>query len=482
MNFRTTVILLLILGVLGALALLTRNGSKPPAQTEAARKLFSLTAADIVRVDLTTPRAETAALERTAEGWNMQSPVSAPADVSMVESLLSSILGLSSQGQVELKGLTADLGLDAPTATIRLTPRSGPAVTLQIGAPARTGGNVYVRLNDSPHAELVPSWIVNDLEKPVWRYREARLLRAEPGEIHRVSLAAAEKPEIVLEKQGEEWRLTAPISAPAERSSVESLLRSIVALRAEAFVSENAGDAGRYDLDTPVFTVSISRQPATTQPVTTAPAAEVIRFGRYDDLLKRNVFAMAGESGPIVKLPASSLTALEKAPLDLRDRRVLDLSSSEVRRISISTESAAATQPATAVILERVSEGAPATTTSTEPAKASWRVVSPEAAEADPTAVEALLRAISPLRVNRYLASLPTVSVSDWRVLRFETTSGEHLIRLRVPADNAFSVEGSMGDTNFELSRQLYDAANASFAKPAPTASPESGQEATQPS
>src|SRR5207237_556925 len=101
-------------------------------------------------------------------------------------------------------------------------------------------------------------------------------------------------------------------------------------------------------LTDPRLTVSFTSHPP-TPPATqaTQPVQTVVKFGRYDDVLKRNVFAQVSGHPEVVKIPASSLESLNKTPLDLRDRTVVDVDPTQVTRVAVHRTVAATTRPAT---------------------------------------------------------------------------------------------------------------------------------------
>src|SRR6185312_6259190 len=108
--------------------------------------------------------------------------------------------------------------------------------------------------------------------------------------------------------------------------------------------------AADYDLNRPKLTVWYSTSAPATQPssgaAATQPAGVEIRFGAYEDLLKRNLFVEV-DHGPIAKVPATSETSFEKSPLDLRNKEVVSIDPEKVKSFTIQVEQKAAPQPAT---------------------------------------------------------------------------------------------------------------------------------------
>src|SRR5205085_2047700 len=84
---------------------------------------------------------------------------------------------------------------------------------------------------------------------------------------------------------------------------------------------------------------------AATSAPASQPAPVVIRLGRYDDVKKQNVFATSSQNPVIAKVGATVLTQLDKKPLDLRDRKVVDIDAAQVASVTLVSDLAATTKP-----------------------------------------------------------------------------------------------------------------------------------------
>jgi hypothetical protein len=75
--------------------------------------------------------------------------------------------------------------------------------------------------------------------------------------IQRIRLVRAKQPEIVLEKSGEDWRLTAPRSARANSFRVNEVLRLATTRVSTRFPAVSA-ELGKYGLDQPLATLFLN--------------------------------------------------------------------------------------------------------------------------------------------------------------------------------------------------------------------------------
>ena len=93
---------------------------------------------------------------------------------------------------------------------------------------------------------------------------------------------------------------------------------------------------------TVAFTTAAPVVPPATAP-STEPVWTTVQFGSYEDLLKKNVYVAVGDT--IAKAPASSMDAFKKKPLELRDKKVIDLDPEQVSKLVMLTDLPSTTQP-----------------------------------------------------------------------------------------------------------------------------------------
>lgn len=515
MNFKTTLVLLVLLVLAGAAVLFTRGGGEEPADSadaEAGRRLFELDQSDVIEVAVIPSAGDRFVLEKSGGQWRLTEPVSAPAEPFEVDSLVSALVNLRSRGSVGSDASSAATGLDDPTYRIELTGAGGSKHTLAVGQKSAVGDILYVSAGDEQQAEVVDASLYEQLEKSASDYRRKQLVAVPSHEVKQLTVARPDG-KLVLEKHGEQWQIVEPVKMPAEQSEVDDVIFTATGLRAEEFVSEDPSQAGGYGLMTPRLSVTLSTEPPTTQSVqpttqpATSPAGTTIRIGRYDDVRQKNVYATVSGAPTIAKVPATVLERFNKKPLDLRDRKVLDINPQQVTRIRVSSDLPATTQPTTReatqteLVLERRPPAAtqpaatPAAATqpaatqpaatqpaATQPATqpvSQWQIASEPQGPADDSRVTALLSSLNPLRAERYLeapATAPATQPADQYLITI-TTGGTgvmpertHEIRLRTSGSDQ-PVIGEYNGLTFEVDRSLLGQLGGDFTwKPAPAA------------
>jgi hypothetical protein len=370
MNFKTTVVLIIVLAVAAGVMFFTREKSgEAPKTAEQKQRIFAeLKPEDVTKIVVTPSEGPRTVLEKTTAVWRMIEPVNAGAEAFEVDGLVRQVVELQSLGKVQTSGADAGAtGLTSPHYTIEMTDKAGKSYRLLVGEKSPVGDSLYVSTAGPGEAQVVAADLLEHLEKPASTYRDPKLVNVPTSEVKQLTLKHGDST-IVLVKSGDDWKMIQPKSMPAEKSMVDDIVFGLTGLRAVDFVSEDSKDAALYDLKTPKVSAILSTQPA-TQPATqaiagaaaTAPATQPveIRFGRYDDVLKKNIFASSSQTPAVAKVAASILETLDKKPIELRDKRVVDINADEVSRIEITSDLKATTKPTsrpaskTTVVLER---------------------------------------------------------------------------------------------------------------------------------
>jgi len=516
MNFKTTIVLIALLAVAGAVLLFTRDRGGEQATTTTdtkatPQKVFAdVQANDVTKLAITPADGKKLVVAKTGGKWQMTEPVNAPAEAFEVDGLVRAVAGIESRGEVSEK--TADAkatGLASPKYTLDLT-AGGKDYTLLVGDKTAVGDNLYVQRKDKGETLVVAADLLEKFDKQPIDYRDKKLVNDySTAAVNQITIT---KPDgkIVLTKSGADWKITEPTAMPAEKADVDNIVFDLTGLRATDFVSENAtADAAQYDLAQPRVTATLSAtasalpagiaaatQSASSQP-TSQPAALVVKFGGYDDVLKKNVYVMTSQSPVIAKVAATALETINKKPIELRDRRVVDLDPTQVSTITISSDVAATTKPTskpaskTEVVLQKTKPAATRPTTApttqlastkpttgpatqvaaTQPATqpaTKWEVATGGSAKpGDDAKVDALLSQLHPLRATKYLEKAPTTQPAATYVLKVTIGSpggGSYEIHLTDPG-NAQPLVGTYNGLAFEADRSLLDRLSGTFLK-----------------
>src|SRR6267142_362113 len=523
MNFRTTFFLLAMLLVAGTVALIVHyRQSSAPSDVKDERKLVDLGEKDLRQVIVTPAGGKRMVLDKTGIEWRLTEPVSAPADSFAVDSLVSALGNMKVRDQVEGGDANA-MGTANPRYAVELH-TADKTFKFNVGNRSVVGNNLYVQLQGDKKVAVVAGDLMDQLEKPYTNFRQSRLFSAAAANIRQIEIT---KPDLklVLQKPGNDWEVVSPQKMPAEASEVSDITSAITSLSAAEFVDESDVPAALLPKSNSKLTIWFSTDAPTTQPTTapatapaTRPAGTTITFGGYDNNLRKNVYVAVSNPPALMKVSATSMDSFNKKPIDLRDKRVLDIEPGQVSKLVVTTDTPATTQPTTKpaskdeLTLERKKQSlalgpemplvplpttrpttrpttGPATQASTtqpttqvaatQPAlpPSSWTMNGK--GDAEDSKVDALLEKLHPLRVDKYIAGpLPTTQPSARYVVRSWTEaaggakSGQYEFRL----NDQGAEKPLLGEYNgllFELNHSFIESITGDFAnKPRPAAPP----------
>ncbi len=182
--------------------------------------------------------------------------------------------------------------------------------------------------------------------------------------------------EFRVEKEGDTWRIAAPIRTGADKEAIEGLLSAIESAHVERRIG--AGEELKtYGLDPPGATLSLDVGEG---------APRTLRLGAGNPI-GGTWYAQLPAGGEVAVITSSGGEFSRKDLLALRDKSLIDLDAWKVRRLAI-------TRPGGSVSLEKIEDA--------------WTVKTPVEAPADGPTITDLLTALQNLRARSFPAETPT--------------------------------------------------------------------------
>ncbi|HXE54789.1 MAG TPA: DUF4340 domain-containing protein, partial [Tepidisphaeraceae bacterium] len=346
MNFKTTVVLLVLLALAGIYIGVQHFVGTSNTETAVTNtnKLVSANTDDVSKVAITHSDGSKIVLTKSGSDWKLTEPLQAPADKFAVDDLVRQLTGLQSRGHLPADQ-KASVGLDKPRTTVELT-ANGKTTKLAFGDQNKVGDSLYVLVDDKNEPQIVGTAVYDQLDKQADTYRSKKLTElssAQTDEVKQLAITNGGKT-IKLEKQGLNWEITEPKKMPADASAVGSILFAIADLNASDFV-QSPSDASSFGLSNASTKVWYSTTGPTTKP-TTQPVGNTIDFGRFVSLDQKDVYARVN-NGPVATVPATTLDSFKKTALDLRDKKVVDIDPASVESFTLAVNRPATTQPTT---------------------------------------------------------------------------------------------------------------------------------------
>jgi uncharacterized protein DUF4340 len=132
---------------------------------------------------------------------------------------------------------------------------------------------------------------------------------------------------VKLVKDGSDWKLAAPMAAPADASTVDSLLTSLEGLEMDEEVTATPTSLKDFGLEQPKQSVKV------VQDGTNEPLALLVGDKLPDS---SGVYAKLPSAPRVFTVPSFGVSALEKKPFDFRDRDLLHVKRDDVQTLEIS--------------------------------------------------------------------------------------------------------------------------------------------------
>jgi hypothetical protein len=503
MNFKTTLILLVALVLVGGYVVYDRvsGHDKDTAETSAdSKKLFDVKDKDAVNSvtikSLDDGEIVLTKVEETGK-WRMTKPVDAAAEGWQVDSLVRDLISLESKAVVDPAGK----GFEKPKFHIEIAAKGGKLLKFDVGDKTAMG-DLYVKVEGKKDADVVSADVYDRLSKPAGELRDKQLVTTSAMDIKQLRIDS-EGQKLVLHKHGAAWELVEPKKLPVDEAVATDLVSAVTGLRASDWVAKDSPDVAKAQFDKPMLTVSFTTAAPATQPTgaaaaaaTTAPASQpawtTITFGQYEDIRHQKVYARISDTGAVVKTMATPIETLTKKPIELRDKKVLEIPAEQVSKISISTDLAAGPAPTTKpakkshLEIERRKQAAEATTkptaattkpttqpAATQAAKApasTWELKSEPKGDADDEEVRNLLAELHPLRATKFHDATPATKPTGSYVLRVTTEaaggagSANYEIKLIDPGNDQ-PLLAEYNGLSFELPRTFLTKLEGNFAK-----------------
>jgi hypothetical protein len=154
--------------------------------------------------------------------------------------------------------------------------------------------------------------------------RKKTLFAFSPDDVTAVSLVYADR-QVVVKKSGEDWRLTTPLDATADATTVRNIINAI----AEAEVKktfDNVSDLAPYGLDQPFVKVTVTLKD-TDLPTILVGKSTPVGFSAYvKKITEQTVLLTTG----------AFRAGMDKQVKDLRDKTILSFADKDAQKIEIS--------------------------------------------------------------------------------------------------------------------------------------------------
>ena len=335
---------LLVLAGLGSYIWFVERKREPKPEGEREKvTVLAVDKAKAKEISLATAAGDTIRLVKEGSGWKVTAPFAAPADMTAVESMLTSLEKLEAdEVVVEQAASLSEYGLDKPSRTVTAVVEGASApLSVQFGAKSPDGSSVYARTGSAPKVYLVPSWIEGSFDKKPFDLRDRDLLHVKRDDVRSLEVVGPEGSYSLARTDAGEWAFTKPVATRAGRWSVDGLLGTIENLRMESVAADAATDAKPFGLEKPVRSVTLVLKDGATRTLeigagapdptaSPAPSPSPAKKGEKPAPPKpTKYYARQKGTGLVAVVPATLADDLAKGMGELRAKRLLEVATYE---------------------------------------------------------------------------------------------------------------------------------------------------------
>jgi hypothetical protein len=354
MNFKTTILLLIVLAVIVAGSWYAgvfstkqeQTAKEPPAVVKAENiLLISPPLKDVEKIRLEVADRGFVQFAKDGQKWSIVEPIVAPAlpwEVTDLTAAFESAHKLETVKPDSSLSL-ADMGLDKPAAQITFEEK-GRKITLLVGKNVIASENTYVKTPDRDEVYVIDQNLKEKIKKDLSEYRDKQLWAINKNNVNEIVFTDKDGKKYQLAKDDKgNWTFASPIQAPADKKVLASAVDALASLKAEEFTENTPKDLAMFGLDKPVWRVTVVEtetvKPAapTTQaskPVTKKVEHQLL-IGQPAGLNSNQVYVKLADKNWVVTLAQDNLKKVLPDLVAWRDKVVLFTDKNKITSVDI---------------------------------------------------------------------------------------------------------------------------------------------------
>jgi hypothetical protein len=392
MNFRNTLILLIVFALLLSTFLLLR-GRKPEKKRieKNISETYAIKRGEIKKIKLSFKDENTRSflLSKDAENrWQLADPIQAEAKQDEVEVLLDDLLNKRVKQTLENETNLSRFGLDKPTVQIELwTAGENPYKTFLIGDKA-VGYSVYVKEKSANSVITIESSALTDLSKPYTDFRDDTVIGFSPGDVKGITLSYPEQKPITCNLNSEgTWMVDVPsdsrvgiahLTAKADKTAIDDILDALKNLKVKVFEADGVTNLSQYGLDKPRIEATVI--------LGENKNLKTLLVGK-DVFETDRVYAKRQDSDSIFSVNKDIVAKLTKEVYDLRDKTVIDFQRADVNKLQLNRGDRI-------IVCEKDNLG-------------EWKITQPTEYKADKDTIDNLLFELDSLKASEFVSDKP---------------------------------------------------------------------------
>ena len=378
-GFRSFLLLLVVAGGLGAYLYFVES-KRDPADADKKAKVFTVEADKIDELVMKSESGDRTTLKKTGTEWQLVAPVATPSDGAAVSGITSNLSTLELQRVIDENPQDlGEYGLKEPRIEIAFK-SGGKEQKLLIGRKTPTATDLYAKLGDSPRVFLIPGFVDTSFNKTTFDLRDKTVLKVNRDSVDTLVITSAKRT-LQFAKADGEWKLTNPIKARADFTTVDGLVSKLNTLQAKSIAE--ATSLGEYGLDKPETTIQLGA----------GSSQAALLIGKAAE--EGTVYAKDQSRPLVVTIESTLLADVNKDTGAFRQTDLFDGRAFNATRLEV-------TRNGQASVFEKTK-----TKNKDGQDEEKWKQSAPTARDVDQTTVDNLISAVTAARAASYVDSSP---------------------------------------------------------------------------
>lgn len=333
MNFKKTLALACVL-VASVIYLTKVSEPRRRAEMEKEKLFSSLAVNSVERYEVIPQGSQSYVVVRgPLEGevfhsWTFSDLPAAKLDSSKVEGLLSALRGATFSGPIDESEVGNDFsvfGLDKPTMTIILNRADGAKEEIAFGKKNEYLASRYVKVSGHGGLFLVPESVFQGVNKTRSDVRAKQPISFKNVDVREAILETSLGRVSITQPAVGEWKILDPMPRAGSKRDIEQLFANVQGLVAEEFIDGGELRLSHYGLDKPTATIFVKLRDGLKESSIRVTVGEAPNDGG-------TYFTYDGAPSVFKTLPEKAIP-LKKASIDLRERRLLTFSGSDIEKL-----------------------------------------------------------------------------------------------------------------------------------------------------
>ena len=356
------------------------ESKRDPSGADKKDKVFTVESDKIDELTVKSEAGERTTLKKTGTDWQIVEPVAAASDSAAVSGITSNLSSLELNRVIDENPQdVAEYGLSQPRIEVGFK-SGGQSHRLLIGRKTPAASDLYAKIDESKRVFLIPSFVDATFNKTTFDLRDKTVLKLDRDKVDALAISSPKRT-LQFAKADGEWKLTAPVKARADFTTVDGLVSRLNTLQAKSIAAADTVKPADTGLDKPETTIQLGSGSSQATLLIGKSAGDGVVYAK--DQSKPTVFT----------IESALATDAMKDPGEYRQKDFFDGRAFNATRLEI-------TRNGQTSVFEKTK-----TKNKEGQDEEKWKQTAPTARDVDQTTVDNLISAVTATRATGFVDS-----------------------------------------------------------------------------